>query len=75
MAKAYSFTEDEVRAIFHRVFDTNEGKVVLALLEDFVKLHNGELILDMKKMVYMQGRKSVVLKIKEILNSGGQDEQ
>lgn len=69
MARASELTIDEVRAVFCKVFNSAEGKLALQLLEDFAAVNNGDLIRDLKQMVYMQGRRSVVLKICEILNS------
>lgn len=69
MVRASDLTVDEVRAVFSKVFNSAEGKLVLQLLEDFAAVNDGNLIRDLKQMVYMQGRRSVVLKIREILNS------
>lgn len=69
MVRASDLTIDEVRAVFSKVFNSAEGKLALQLLEDFAAVNNGDLIRDLKQMVYMQGRRSVVLKIREILNS------
>ena len=73
MAPAYNLTPDEIRAVFHKVFDTPEGEMVLDLLEDFSGVSNGDLIRDLKQLVYMQGRRSVTLKIREILNSNAEE--
>lgn len=73
MAREYNLTNDEVRIVFHKVFDTPEGKMVLDLLNDYAGVDDGDLIRDLKTLVYMQGRRSVALKIREILNSKAEE--
>ena len=63
-------SEDErnkLRLAFHLVFDTDNGRAVLAELVNFTRADEAEYCADARKDAYMQGRRSVMLHIQKLL--------
>ena len=65
-------TDEKTRWAFKRLFATDEGAVVLRVLGEFARADEAEFCSDPRKDAYLQGRRSVVLEIRKILEE--QDE-
>lgn len=61
-------TKEQIQAYFQRTFCMfDEGKVTLQELEDFVEFDRAEFCSDPAKAAYLQGRRSVVCFIHNII--------
>ena len=65
-------TEDQQRFYFQKIFLSPEGSKVLAALAEFARADEAEYCADPRKDAYFQGRRSVILfirnSIKEVSN-------
>lgn len=62
-----------IRNSFLKVFENDDGQIVLSDLADFAHADDADFCGDPRKDAYMQGRRSVVLEIRKILK-GNPDE-
>ena len=58
---------NKVRNCMKRIFSTDEGAVVLAWLAEFAYADSADYCADPRKDAYLQGRRSVVLAIRNIM--------
>ena len=58
---------DKKRHCFQKVFGSDEGILVLQSLVEFARADEAEYCQDPRKDAYMQGRRSVVLEIKNTI--------
>ena len=66
-AAARDLNEEKVRNCVKRIFSTDEGAVVLAYLAKFAYADSADYCSDPRKDAYLQGRRSVVLAIRNIM--------
>lgn len=62
-----SFTEKETLAIA-QCFSTEAGMIALAALSRFAEADHADFIQNPRLMDYLQGRRSVICQIKEVLD-------
>lgn len=60
-------TDEKTRWAFKRLFATDDGAVVLRALAEYARADEAEFCSDPRKDAYLQGRRSVVLQIRKIL--------
>lgn len=60
-------TDEKTRWAFKRLFATDDGAVVLRALTEYARADEAEFCSDPRKDAYLQGRRSVVLQIRKIL--------
>lgn len=60
-------TDEKTRWAFKRLFATGDGAVVLRVLAEYARADEAEFCSDPRKDAYLQGRRSVVLEIRKIL--------
>lgn len=58
---------DKKRAAFQKVFCSDEGIVVLRELAEFARADEAEYCTDPRKDAYMQGRRSVIMQIRNTI--------
>ena len=59
--------EEKIRNCVKRIFSTDEGAVVLTHLAEFAHADEASYCNDPRKDAYLQGRRSVVLEIRNIM--------
>ena len=62
-----------IRDSFLKVFENDDGKIVLDDLADFAHADDADFCSDPRKDAYMQGRRSVVLEIRKILKGNNNE--
>lgn len=62
------FTAEQIRMAVLRTFHSDDGRITLQYLAEFAKADDADFCLDARKSEYLQGRRSVVLEIRKIIN-------
>jgi hypothetical protein len=65
---------DKKRHYFQKVFTSDEGQKVLLMLAEFAHADDADFCQDPRKDAYMQGRRSVILEIRNIIKEKESDE-
>lgn len=67
MAESEETKHNRLRLDFHLVFDNDHGRAVLDELAEFTHANDAEYCSDPRKDAYLQGRRSVMIHIQNLL--------
>lgn len=59
--------QQKIRGVFLKVFSSGDGVIALRHLAEFARADSAEFCNDPRKDAYLQGRRSVVLEIRNIM--------
>ena len=65
--------QEKIRESFLKVFTSDDGVIVLRVLARFAHADDADFCVDARKSEYLQGRRSVVLEIRNFLK--GEDDE